>query len=96
MRGWSDETAAAFEDLIQAHVSAPVLIRPDWPWPFRVHIDSSQLAVGVTITQFYIEEKERVIVCILCERLFLLIRTIQLLIASFWIWFLFYRTSIAT
>ena len=41
----------AFESLKEAISSAPILVSPDWKKPFRGHIDASNTAVSITLTQ---------------------------------------------
>ena len=48
---WDAECTKAMEHLKDSLVTSPVLIHPDFTKPFKCHVDTSQYAVGGTLTQ---------------------------------------------
>lgn len=48
---WTDECQAAFEQLKESLVSAPVMAFPDFTRPFRVYVDSSAKGIGAILAQ---------------------------------------------
>ena len=48
---WTDKCKEAFNKLMQALVSAPILGAPDWNKVFHVHIDASNFAIGCILAQ---------------------------------------------
>lgn len=57
---WNEERQAAFQKLIQALISAPVLAPPDYNLPFEIQADASKRACGAVLVQ-HTEEGEKVI-----------------------------------
>lgn len=55
---WKPERQAAFEDLKQQLVNAPVLSPPDWTKYFHVTIDTSGWCVGAILWQHDVQQKE--------------------------------------
>lgn len=51
IRDWDSGCDAAFRNLKERLMNAPIMRAPDWALPFRCHIEASQLAVGGTLTQ---------------------------------------------
>jgi hypothetical protein len=46
---WTTKCQTAWEDIKNQYIQAPLLISPNWELEFHVHIDASQLAVGVVL-----------------------------------------------
>jgi len=61
IHNWSEKCDQAFQSLKRSITNAPVLVAPDWSKRFRGHVDSSQTAVGGTLTQLDMQGKDRVI-----------------------------------
>lgn len=55
------DAQAAFVDLKEALVNAPILVAQDWSRTFPVHITASRFAVGATLTQCDDERCDHVI-----------------------------------
>lgn len=47
---WDSNCVNSFQKLIESITSAPFLFETDWKRPFRGHINASNTAVGVTVT----------------------------------------------
>ena len=54
---WGPSQTEAFQAIIKALVTHPVLAAPDWSLPFTLHTDASELAAGAVLTQA-IENRE--------------------------------------
>lgn len=50
---WDENALSAFTSLKQAMVSAPVLACPDFSLTFIIHCDSSNFAIGASLTQVF-------------------------------------------
>ena len=48
---WTAEHQQAFEKIKRGLISAPVLVRPDFAKPFKLHCDASDYAIGAVLTQ---------------------------------------------
>eukprot|EP00903_Cladosiphon_okamuranus_P005922 g5853.t1 len=48
---WGKAQDDAFDAIIRALVSPPVLLLPDWNLPFTLHTDASEIAAGAALTQ---------------------------------------------
>lgn len=48
---WGPRVRKAFEDLLQALVSPPILVSPDFTQPFVVQADASGMGLGAILTQ---------------------------------------------
>lgn len=48
---WTDDCDAAFVNIKELVCSALILGGPDWALPFHIHVDASQIAVGVVLGQ---------------------------------------------
>ncbi|XP_059301766.1 uncharacterized protein LOC132053670 [Lycium ferocissimum] len=46
-----DACIKAFEDLKRQLITAPIIIAPDWNFPFELMCDASDNAVGVVLSQ---------------------------------------------
>eukprot|EP00903_Cladosiphon_okamuranus_P006352 g6222.t1 len=57
---WGKAQDEAFDAIIRALVSPPVLLPPDWDQPFTLHTDASEIAAGAALTQ-EIENRDAVI-----------------------------------
>lgn len=64
--GWTEDCAAAFEQLKTALVSAPVLAYPDPSQPFLLDTDASNVGVGAVLSQRG-EAEERVVAYYSCS-----------------------------
>ena len=47
---WNEECQQSLDILKEKMVTAPILVFPDWTKPFHVHVDASDIALGVVLT----------------------------------------------
>ena len=55
---WTDEAQNAFETLNRILTEAPILARPDFTKPFRLHTDASKNGLGAILTQDFETDKK--------------------------------------
>ena len=58
---WTDETQAAFVELLHCLVTAPTLAFPDYDMPFILDTDASNVGVGAVLSQHQRDESKCVI-----------------------------------
>ena len=46
---WTEECQQSLDTLKEKMVTAPILVFPDWKFPFHVHVDASSIALGVVL-----------------------------------------------
>ena len=56
---WTAECQAAFEELRQQLISAPILADPDFGWQFILDTDASDMGLGAVLSQVDKEGRER-------------------------------------
>ena len=47
--GWTQECQHSLDTLKEKMVTSPILVFPDWKFPFHVHVDASSIAMGIIL-----------------------------------------------
>ena len=48
---WTEECQQSLDILKEIMVTTPILVFPDWKFPFHVHVDASSIALGIVLAR---------------------------------------------